>query len=215
MKVFISWSGDRSHAVAEALHIWLPNVIQGLQPWLSSNDIDKGARWATDIASQLEQSRIGIICLTPENLEAPWLLFEAGALSKFIGQTFVCPFLVDLEPTDIKGPLVQFQATKSDKEDTRKLMLAINRAQNESSLPEDRINAAFEKWWPDLAQQLQNLPTPELSVSGVRSERDMIQELLTIARGFQRKERTASNDVNKLEKALNNIAQQLKGLVRR
>jgi hypothetical protein len=66
MRIFVSWSGERSHGVAEALRNWLPHVIQGLQPWLSSNDIDKGARWAADIASHLEESRVGIICLTPE-----------------------------------------------------------------------------------------------------------------------------------------------------
>lgn len=73
MKVFISWSGERSRAVAEALRNWLPHVIQGLQPWFSSNDIDKGVRWATDIAANLQESRVGIICLTPENLESPWI----------------------------------------------------------------------------------------------------------------------------------------------
>ena len=104
MKIFVSWSGERSHGVAEALRNWLPHVIQGLQPWLSSNDIDKGARWATDIASHLEESRVGIICLTPENIDSAWILFEAGALSKTVNQTFVCPYLVDLNLPMSKVP---------------------------------------------------------------------------------------------------------------
>jgi hypothetical protein len=84
MKVFISWSGERSRAVAEALREWLPNVIQTVNLWVSLADIEKGARWSTDITAQLEECSVGLICLTPENLSAPWLLFEAGALSKMV-----------------------------------------------------------------------------------------------------------------------------------
>lgn len=215
MKIFISWSGERSRIVAEALRIWLPHVIQGLHPWISSNDIDKGARWATDIASELEQSRVGIICLTPENVESAWILFEAGALSKTINQTFVCPYLIDLEPTDIKGPLVQFQAAKSDKEDTRKLIQTINRAQGETALSDNRIDAAFEKWWPDLEQQIRNLPPPEMGIAFQRSEKDMLRELLLIARHFQRREHSSSNEANKIVRAVNELTSQLRNLGRR
>ncbi len=41
MEAFISWSGDRSRAVAETLHEWLPNVIQLVTPWILLADIDK------------------------------------------------------------------------------------------------------------------------------------------------------------------------------
>jgi TIR domain len=88
MKVFISWSGERSRAVAEVLRQWLPNVIQAVTSWVSLDDIEKGAPWSTDIAVQLGECRAGLICLTPENLSASWLLFEAGALSKTLDKTF-------------------------------------------------------------------------------------------------------------------------------
>ena len=109
MKIFLSWSGDRSGAVAAAFREWLPNVIQALQPWLSSANIDQGTRWSSEVAAQLQETRVGIICLTPENISAPWLLFESGALSKTLAQTHVCTYLIGLEPTDLGWPLAMFQ----------------------------------------------------------------------------------------------------------
>ena len=61
--------------MANALREWLPNLIQTIQPWMSDSDIDKGARWSSDIVSKLDESVVGIIYLTPENLEAPLELF--------------------------------------------------------------------------------------------------------------------------------------------
>ncbi len=71
MKAFISWSGPRSKAVAEALHDWLKEAVQSVDPWISSEDIRKGKRWSIQLAQQLESTQVGVICLTPENLTAP------------------------------------------------------------------------------------------------------------------------------------------------
>jgi hypothetical protein len=93
--VFISWSGDRSKWIAEALREWLPLVVQAAKPWMSSKDIDKGARGLQEISEKLERAKIGIVCLTPENLNVPWVLFEAGALSKTIDdETRLCTLLL-------------------------------------------------------------------------------------------------------------------------
>src|ERR1039457_7341444 len=107
MKIFLSWSGDRSLAVATALRDWLPSVIQAVRPWISSTDIDKGSRWASEIASQLQECSIGIICVTPENRESSWLLFESGALSKSIG-TYVCTPPLPFLSTTRTSPLLAY-----------------------------------------------------------------------------------------------------------
>lgn len=94
MKVFISWSGEVSHKVALALHDWLPCVLNEAKPFVSSEDIRKGNRWLLDISKELATTRFGIICLTPDNLTAPWILFEAGALSKSLKDSQVCTLLL-------------------------------------------------------------------------------------------------------------------------
>src|SRR5436190_15990351 len=121
MKVFISWSGGRSQAGAEALRYWLPKVIQALEPWMSANDIEKGTRWRSGIANELEQSSVGIICLTRENLNSEWIHFEAGALSKQQQNTYVCTFLYEIEPVDVREQLAQFQHTRATRNDVQKL----------------------------------------------------------------------------------------------
>jgi len=162
MEIFISWSGRRSGAVATALRDWLPKVINALKPWMSSSDMPKGARWSADIGTRLGNSRAGIVCLTPGNLHKDWVLFEAGALSKTVESTLVCPLLIDLEPSDVTGPLAQFQATRSTKGDLLKLLQTFNGALGDSSLTNEHVTEAFDTWWPKLESTLKALPPRKL-----------------------------------------------------
>ena len=186
MDVFISWSGERSRAAAEALRGWLPKIINAIKPWLSSADIDKGARWGTDVATRLEVAKAGIICLTPGNLHSDWILFEAGALSKTLQNTYVCPFLIGLEPSDVKPPLAQFQATKAQKEDVLKLLKTLNGALRENALPESHIDEVFEVWWPKLEAMLRALPADESKAHTHRPDRDLLEEILALVRSQSR-----------------------------
>lgn len=189
MKVFISWSGERSKAVAQALRDWLPNVIQAVELWMSEADIAKGARWGLDMARELDETRVGLICLTPENLNAPWILFEAGALSKkrFGEASYVCTYLFDVVPTDVKEPLGQFQYTIANKEDTKRLLQTINnQVLDDDALPEERLNRVFEKWWPELEEALANVPAVEEKPEAKRSDTDMLKDILVTVRALER-----------------------------
>src|SRR5262245_27921646 len=129
MKVFISWSGDRSKRAAEALRDWLPNVIQNTQPWMSGEDLDAGTRWGKEIDEELESANFGILCITPENAGSPWINYEAGALAKSVTVGRVVPYLIGM--TRIaelpSGPLSRFQAKLAASE-TSDVVTAINKA---------------------------------------------------------------------------------------
>lgn len=67
MKIYFAWSGERSWEIATVLGNLISKVIQAAEPWISS-DIDKGTRWQEEIGNHLEEAKVGIVCLTPENL---------------------------------------------------------------------------------------------------------------------------------------------------
>lgn len=181
--VFISWSGNRSRHVAEALREWLPMVVQAAKPFLSKKDIDKGSRWHVELAGALDMTKVGIVCLTPENQREPWLLFEAGALSKITDKgTLVCTFLVaGLQPSDVRSPLSEFQATKSEKDETRQMLQSINKTIG-STLSEHTLDDVFDALWPKLEAKLSSLPEPETHVPPKRDLNEMISEVLNLSR---------------------------------
>jgi hypothetical protein len=118
------------------------------------------------------------------NLVAPWILYEAGALSKAISdKTRLCTYLLcGLPFQDVKPPLGMFQATKPEKVDTQKLVHTINKAVSEEPLPVSSLDRTFERMWPDLEEKLKTMPEPEQVVDSTRSVSDMVTEILEILR---------------------------------
>ncbi len=186
LKVFITWSGEKSKAVAVALRDWLPLVIQSIDPWMSEEDMRKGVIWRSKLAEQLRDTNVGIICLTPENLDAGYILFEAGALSKLAEESYVCTYLINLNKGDIGGPLSSFQHTVADKDDTKKMIRTINEALKENALTETQVDRLFEKWWPDLDLALTKLPSDEVGHKPPRSDSEKIDEILDLVRSLAR-----------------------------
>jgi hypothetical protein len=188
MRLFISWSRPRSHELALLLKEQLPDIIQEIDPWVSSEDIDKGQRWARDVGEQLSKIHQGIICLTPENVDQPWLNFEAGALAKALDESRVRPVLLDIVPSAIKGPLDQFQATiASDHNDMRKLMQSLNDVCSQP-LDVQRLDRQFYRTWPELSEGVAAISRMSSRSPGTpkRPTNDMVREILDRTRELQR-----------------------------
>lgn len=157
MKVFISWSGELSEVLAGKLRDWLPNVIQRVQPYFTPKDIDKGARWVSEISNELSQSRLGVICVTPDNMESSWIMFEAGAISAtFSQQSKICPILFGLDKKDLRGPLFQFQGISFSEIEIKALIETINAELGDERLAQGTLDKVFEKWWPELRQTIES-----------------------------------------------------------
>lgn len=186
MKVFISWSGDMSRELGEVLRTWIPAVIQQVKPYFTPNDIEKGTRWSSDIASELSESRVGVICLTKDNLEKPWIMFEAGALSKQLDSSHVCPILFDVDSSDLKGPLVQFQSTPFNRSEIKKLITTINKALGENRLDDSVLSSVFDMWWPKLEEQIKSIIEKYKNNGGTneapRDQREILEEILALTR---------------------------------
>jgi hypothetical protein len=164
MKVFISWSDQTSHRVATALSDWLPYVVQAIEPFVSSENIDKGERWSEELMKQLNETKYGIICVTRHNRDSAWMNFEAGALSKAIDRTYVWPFLFGLGCSQFGGPLQQFQFTQYgkdepfNKEEVFKLISSMNkRLDPPQQVPHERLRRQFETWWDELKKNLHEI----------------------------------------------------------
>lgn len=183
MKVFISWSGSRSKAVAVALRDWLPLVLQYVKPWVSDKDIGAGDRWAQSIAGELEAANFGIICITPENLQSEWILFEAGALSKSMLDAKVIPLLFKLELSDLSGPLSQFQAQKIEESGLMEVVKAINKVVD-GQTNESIINQLVPQLWPSFQAKLDAIPDTQPTDKHMRPQHEILEELVTGVRGL-------------------------------
>ncbi|MBH0066378.1 TIR domain-containing protein [Psychrobacter sp. SZ93C1] len=188
MKVFISWSGDTSKSIAEAIREWLPTILQTVKPYFTPSDIEKGTRWSSDVADELNNSTAGIFCVTRENLNSQWLMFEAGAISKKVDQSLVCPILIGLDNSDINGPLTQFQTTLFEKSDFRRLVSDLNKANKSNILEENVLHKVFEKFWPEFEEKVKSIMEKSSlksnNLNDIRSDRELLEEVLNLSRAL-------------------------------
>lgn len=203
MKVFMSWSGRRSKLTAELLHDWIKCVIQAAQPWISSKGIERGALWFSEINNELKDTAVGIICLTQENKNAPWILFEAGALAKGLSTNRVCTFLIDLEAQDLQPPLAEFNHTFSNKESLWSLMTTLNNGLEVNRLDLPVLQRVFETYWPQFETGFSEIlaNNPPNTIVAPREEKDILAEILETTRSMSNRIRTLE-DRNKIPAAL-------------
>jgi hypothetical protein len=186
MKLLISWSGKQSQAVAKALRHWIPKVVPGTKPWMSTLDISPGSRWFDELLQQLEQADFCVICLTPDNVRSPWLYFEAGAIAAKHKEAKVCCYLTGISTPKIgPGPFAEFQAANADVDGTWSIVRAINSALTSNAHDEDLIRTSFYAHWPRLREELKealllydprNSPDPGLETDDPVTKYDLSGE---------------------------------------
>jgi hypothetical protein len=189
VKVFISWSGDAAMEFALFLRDWLRHVVQVVKPFMSEQDISKGSRNVPEMSRELEATQFGIVVVTRHNLAAPWINFEAGAISRSVAGGRLVPLLLDIAKSEVVGPLAQFQAVDAtDHNDVLRLFQEINRL-----LPDPLDNEILRQSVGDKLGMFDAAVNRYRQSSGHqhdgderRSDRDVLREVLLIVRDLQR-----------------------------
>ena len=154
MSVFISWSGGKSRLAAEAFYDLLPMILMKPKTeFYLSTGIYKGADWNANLNEGLRNADFGILCVTKENYSAPWMIYEAGFLSHKAGIGKVAPFLLDISPSELQGPVTQFQSTAFEKNDLKKLVLSLNFSET-TPVRESDLASNFEVVYGTLEERL-------------------------------------------------------------
>jgi hypothetical protein len=191
VKVFISWSGERAKLLANAMHGWLPEILQSAQPFFSDLDINPGSFSHEKLRQRFADADFCIVCVTPETVNQPWINYEAGAIAEKLGGR-TTPWLFDMAPEHMKAtPLSRLQARKADKSDTLSLIEEINRC-SPKPVDEKVVAKTFARFWPDLADRLKAIPPTDAPPKKVTTD-ELLSELAFYVRDMdQRFERLES-----------------------
>ncbi len=201
MKIFVCWSGEKSRMVAELFRGWIQNVIQGTDVFLSTQSIEGGALWASEVADNIRDRNFGVAFITQENKRNTWIHFEAGGLFKGLGKARVVPLLVDLTTTDLEPPLSWFQAAQIDSESMLRLVKSINEGRDDRRISEDILMSSFTKWWSDFEKPFGAIAKASTSVAAKRQDRELLEELLAATKNLQGMVEKLSRDLTAAERS--------------
>jgi len=151
----VSWSGEFSHKIAKTFAEFLDMIIGRQIEVFISDDIDMGTRWRTELDKKLSQCTSGILIVTKDNFNSPWLNFEAGAISKCVSENKIFPVLFNVEPSMLPSTFNNFQATRYKKTEVEKLFSIFNEQLNK---PLNNFHKFFGKnIWPDFEKNTNEL----------------------------------------------------------
>jgi len=181
MRVFLSWSGTRSRQVASTLGPWLRTVLPGITTFMSEGDMQPGDRWSERLQDALSNADHGIVCMTPHNVDSPWLLFEAGAISNK-SRAVLTPLLIDLDPASLPIPLRQFQGVTANRTGLHNLCRVLNSRRGEAAADEATLLERFAASYPAMEAALEHHagPADELAIRS----RERFASLLQFSQGL-------------------------------
>ena len=158
-KIFISWSGSVTNNFAMGLKKIIEETIfpdLNVECFVSNVDIASGTDWWTSISSELKCCRLGILCLSNENIYAPWIFYEAGGMASRDVPTI--PLLVGCEVDSLeKSPLGGKQCVNFENQtEFIKMTADINHHFNDL-LPSSIVKQIAEKGYDELNRDLSSV----------------------------------------------------------
>ena len=177
-----------------------------MKPFLSAGGINPGATWFSKISSELECAIAGIVCVTHENKDRPWILFEAGALHNGMGDDAAKILLIDLEPKDIDDPLAQFQVSRvSDRENMRSLFTSVVKDIDPGLQPDpENIDKYFDREWDSfcegILEDVKEHKSPGRAEPPEREQGEKIDEILRRVRNIEQLRIQPRSDFERLRR---------------
>lgn len=189
MKVFISWSKN-SRGAGKAVSDAISEIFAPVVTSFISQDIRAGSRALEEIDEALDDTDFGIVCLTPSNQTEQWINYEAGALSRQVGdkRKRMGVLLIGFESVDeVNSPLNIFQCKMADLEGFTDLMVSLNEL--EPKINEETLRKRIASAWPDLNRAFEEIinetPAESLPVLPEKTTDDRLDELLNLMRALE------------------------------
>ena len=147
-KIFIIWSGTTSKQIACSLKEFFEEKVfpgSSLNCFVSELDIESGDDWWKRVKRELQQCDLGIVCITKENVRAPWIHFESGVViakdKKLIPVLFNCGFnTLDSTPLSNKHRVDFYNQTAFVK-----MVIEINKQLGLVSISDRQLMTLIEK----------------------------------------------------------------------
>jgi hypothetical protein len=183
-------------------------VVHQVDAWISGRDINPGQRWALALGHELAQSDFAIICLTSENRQSPWILFEAGAVARSL-EARVVPLLFGITAGDLDGPLAQFQSLQVDDEPGIKRLVSALYDSSRSGLETRQRDLVFARLWPVLEKRLQAVITQAPKGGEIESSIDLVSDLALSSGNWPTTRAVEKHDLERLEAERLQLSRQL------
>ena len=157
-KIFISWAGDNSKIIALKLkQVLEEQIFQGcdLQCFVSEVNIQAGDNWWSTINKEFRSCALGIAIVTKENIGAPWLYFEAGAI--IARDKPLIPLLFNCEHKDLEHtPLAtKYMANFSNYKQFEAMVKRINKIFDNLQTNPKALNAVVSSGYTWLDTELE------------------------------------------------------------
>ncbi|PZO47703.1 MAG: hypothetical protein DCF16_17395 [Alphaproteobacteria bacterium] len=165
--IFISWSGEKSKKVANRLADFLEDVL-GVKAYTSDKEMKPAQNWRDELERRLSEAKFCIMCLSIENIDAPWMMWESGAIwqarkhaeaDSSDRNERVCPFLIDFPPGELPslaGPLGGVNVVRYGEDEVRKLVFQLHHILNPAAAA-DGVTRRFQVGWPGCKQDIDGI----------------------------------------------------------
>jgi hypothetical protein len=178
--------------MAEALHGFLRRVIQSARPFHSDKDIAAGDFGDPEIRAALKTVVFAIVCCTPENVTAPWLNYEAGAIAERL-EGCTAPLILGSKPEALdRSPIFRLQAREADRAGTLFVVQSLN-AKLPQPLADDILAEAFDTHWTKLDETWKAIPAA-VTKTPARTDREMLEEVVGLCREIARETQASRSE---------------------